>query len=25
VVNPILNSIAALIGWSLGKLIPGKA
>ena len=24
VVNPILNSIAALIGWSLGKLIPGK-
>jgi len=24
-VNPILNSIAALIGWSLGKLIPGKA
>ena len=25
VVNSILNSIAALIGWSLGKLIPGKA
>ncbi len=24
-INPILNSIAALIGWSLGKLIPGKA
>jgi hypothetical protein len=25
VINPILNSIAALIGWSLGKLIPGKS
>jgi len=25
VVNPILNAIAALIGWSLGKLVPGKA
>ncbi len=24
VVNPILNSIAALIGWSLGKLVPEK-
>jgi hypothetical protein len=24
-VNPILNAIAALIGWSLGKLVPGKA
>jgi hypothetical protein len=25
VINTIINSIAALIGWSLGKLIPGKA
>jgi hypothetical protein len=25
VVNVILNSIAALIGWSLGGLIPGKS
>jgi hypothetical protein len=25
VVNPVLCSIAALIGWSLGKLIPEKA
>jgi hypothetical protein len=25
VVNPILCSIAALIGWSLGKLIPERA
>jgi hypothetical protein len=25
VINPILNSIAALIGWSLGKLVPEKA
>jgi len=25
VLNPIFNSIAALIGWSLGKLVPGKA
>lgn len=24
VINPILNSIAALIGWSLGKLVPEK-
>lgn len=25
VVNTILNSIAALIGWALGNLIPGKS
>ena len=25
VINTIINSIAALIGWSLGKLIPEKA